>query len=159
MKDEITDLESARKKTLIFKQFIAQHTSVDMKRYNIAKTKLEKLAIQKEQRYKDARYGNYTQWTYDNSDIIHMLEVFKGSESILKKLYKQKKQYQLGKDYLGDELSREEVKEELLNIKLQINQQMRQTTNNLRWIDESDKLDLGGSWYTIRDKESIRNIN
>jgi len=152
---DITDLESARKKTLVFKQFIATRTMPDMNRYNIVSKKILKLKTQQAARELDKSYSDYKQWEYDNSDTLRVISLFDFNNNKLKELYKIQKEYQLGKDVYGDRLDPQEQKNNILNIKLQINALMRESINLMRYQDESGALDLDGSWYTTRSQKSI----
>ena len=133
---EITDLESAKNKTLVFKQFFTKRVPIERDRYSTVSKKLKNISatyedFKRDSRYVDSKGRTLSDFEYENAANLQSVNDLKVTEAELKRLYKIQKSYKLGFRDDGTRMSEEERLEEIENIKIQIMAVMRQFTNQV----------------------------
>ena len=133
---EITDLESAKNKTLLFKQFFTKRVPIERDRYSTESKKLKNISatyedFKRDSRYVDSKGRTLSDFEYENAANLQSINDLKVTEAELKRLYKIQKSYKLGFRDDGTRMSEEERLEEIENIKIQIMAVMRQFTNQV----------------------------
>jgi hypothetical protein len=140
---KITDLESAKNQTLIFKQFFTNQVPVERSRYSKMTAKLKNIDMtdaqfKKTRQYVDAKGRGYEEWKAQNANNLRMVELYKETEKTLKKIYEQQKEFQIGIDSSGEKYDEFYVKDQLENYKINILATMRRLTNALEQEDEDN---------------------
>ena len=133
---EITDLESAKNKTLVFKQFFTKRVPIERDRYSNITKKIKNISatyedFKRDSRYVDSKGRTLSDFEYENAANLQSVNDLKVTEAELKRLYKIQKSYKLGFRDDGTRMSEEERLEEIENIKIQIMAVMRQFTNQV----------------------------
>ena len=140
---KITDLESAKNQTLIFKQFFTNQVPVERSRYSKMTAKLKNIDMtdaqfKKTRQYVDNKGRGYEEWKAQNANNLRMVELYKETEKTLKKIYEQQKEFQIGIDSSGEKYDEFYVKDQLENFKINILATMRRLTNALEQEDEDN---------------------
>jgi hypothetical protein len=140
---KITDLESAKNQTLIFKQFFTNQVPVERSRYSKMTAKLKNIDMtdaqfKKTRQYVDAKGRGYEEWKAQNANNLRMVELYKETEKTLKEIYEQQKEFQIGIDSSGEKYDEFYIKDQLENFKINILATMRRLTNALEQEDEDN---------------------
>jgi hypothetical protein len=140
---KITDLESAKNQTLVFKQFITKQVPVERSRYARMTEKLKNIDMTNTQflldvTYVDAKGRGYEEFMVQNFKNLEMLRMYKETEKTLKEIYEQQKEFQIGIDSSGEKYNEFYVKDQLENFKINILATMRQLTDRLVREDEDN---------------------
>ena len=140
---KITDLESAKNQTLVFKQFITKQVPVERSRYARMTEKLKNIDMTNTQflldvTYVDAKGRGYEEFMVQNFKNLEMLRMYKETEKTLKEIYEQQKEFQIGIDSSGEKYDEFYVKDQLENFKINILATMRRLTNALEQEDEDN---------------------
>jgi len=141
---KITDLESAKNRTLLFKQFFTRQVPVERDRYATMTKKLKNIKMTNKQ-YEDlditgvdSKGRNYEDFVVQNATNLEMVDLYDQTEKKLKKIYKEQKEYQLTVTNEMRELDNFEVQSTIEDFKIEIITEMRQLTNTLEQMDEDN---------------------
>jgi len=141
---KITDLESAKNRTLLFKQFFTRQVPVERDRYATMTKKLKNIKMTNKQ-YEDlditgvdSKGRNYEDFVVQNATNLEMVDLYDQTEKKLKKIYKEQKEYQLTVTNEMRELDNFEVQSTIEDFKIEIITEMRELTNTLEQMDEDN---------------------
>jgi hypothetical protein len=141
---KITDLESAKNRTLLFKQFFTRQVPIERDRYATMTKKLKNIKMTNKQ-YEDlditgvdSKGRNYEDFVVQNATNLEMVDLYDQTEKKLKKIYKNQKEYQLTVTNEMRELDNFEVQSTIEDFKIEIITEMRELTNTLEQMDEDN---------------------
>ena len=140
---EITNLEDAKNRTLIFKQFFTRRVPVERDRYARMTKKLknikmtdEQFALPSEITSVDSKGRNYEDFKFQNAKIMTKIELYNQTEKNLKNIYQEQKDYLRNITPEMRKYNSFEIKNDIENFKIRIINEMRVFTNDLEQEDE-----------------------
>ena len=144
---EITNLEDAKNRTLVFKQFFTRSVPVERDRYARMTKKLDNINMTNEQykldpTYIDKKGRDFDDFKLQNDVNLKNVVRYKETEKNLKRIYQEQKDYLKTITPEMRKLNSFEIKDNIENYKIRILKEMRQLTNHLELSDEDNRTPL-----------------
>ena len=140
---EISNLDDAKNKTLVFKQFFTKRVPIERDRYASMTKKLKKIEatnriFEMDRQFVDSKGRTYEDFKIQNNTNLQSIELMKETEKELRKLYEEQKIYNLGFRDDGTKMTEDERLDEIQNIRIKIIAAQRELTNKLELKDQEE---------------------